>query len=1077
MKKISAFDTFISTRMMATLILVFAVAIGVATFIEDAYDTITAQRWVFHAAWFKTVIVLLCVNFIGNIKRYRLLRREKLSILAIHIGMILTIVGAAVTHYIGFEGTVTLAEGESTDKMYSQEPYVSCIVFDKSTSESTYSMPHIRTKPSEYCDNYFIEEFDLPAGRATIEYKDYKSDMKLGDYKENVEGGINYLEVVFGKMISEYIPEGGSITKNGLEFTFNKPVFDGVNITLDDSGIPMIYFDVAIQRMSMQTKEIDTIQGAASPLLTKHLHQVGNVNMVFKGVKYRAKQEIVKSEENGMGVMTVEVKYAGQTKQAMLWGGISRRQQKEFFEIEGQLFQLGFGSVERQLPYTITLNDVIMETYPGTTNPSGYKSKVTLTKEDGSTSEHEIFMNNVLDDGGYRFFQSSYENDGTVEVTSLSVNHDFWGTTITYIAYLMLSLGFIFTLLNNTSRFSEVLKIRLKKLRKKRDAMRTMIVLLIGLTSFAQVEDKNKPNKEYVPIAQEHCDEFNSLLVMSYIGRIQPVNSLGYDLIRKLYRKDSYYIESADITISPEQLLLDMPVDPEFWVDQKIIKFDARSGIGADFNIEGKYLAYSDLYDVQFFNGNILVEPKTFVITVDGEEEDCTIESLNAQAQAKNVAKRGTYDKEIIKLTEKLAIFQMAFYGDLLKIFPGVVEGEEKWVGVMDTTVKVDKELEDGRIIEVEAREIVYVYYLILREAKETGDYSKAKIYLDKFKLHQRSTIPAENLPSESMVGIEIFYNQANIFSRLKNIYMLLGLVLLPLALWQNLSLKFPKIMEYFLKGFFILFILAVTAHFSNLMLRWYIIGHAPWSDGYEALTFIAFGTVLAGTLFYRSSKITAGATALLAFFILMTAGHSKYDPQMTLLVPVLKSYWLNIHVACLTISYSFFGLGFILGLVNMFVFALRKQKTKLNEMTITELSYVMEMTLTIGLVLATIGTFLGGVWANESWGRYWGWDAKETWALVIVLYYAFVLHMRFVPGLRGTYAMTLASTAGFSTVIMTFVGVNYYLTKGLHSYARGGKPDFPNWMWIVLCMLIALFVVAYIRNKKHQLASKEIEE
>jgi cytochrome c-type biogenesis protein CcsB len=302
-------------------------------------------------------------------------------------------------------------------------------------------------------------------------------------------------------------------------------------------------------------------------------------------------------------------------------------------------------------------------------------------------------------------------------------------------------------------------------------------------------------------------------------------------------------------------------------------------------------------------------------------------------------------------------------------------------------------------------------------------------------------------------------------------------LVLLPLALWQNLSLKFPKIMEYFLKGFFILFILAVTAHFSNLMLRWYIIGHAPWSDGYEALTFIAFGTVLAGTLFYRSSKITAGATALLAFFILMTAGHSKYDPQMTLLVPVLKSYWLNIHVACLTISYSFFGLGFILGLVNMFVFALRKQKTKLNEMTITELSYVMEMTLTIGLVLATIGTFLGGVWANESWGRYWGWDAKETWALVIVLYYAFVLHMRFVPGLRGTYAMTLASTAGFSTVIMTFVGVNYYLTKGLHSYARGGKPDFPNWMWIVLCMLIALFVVAYIRNKKHQLASKEIEE
>jgi cytochrome c biogenesis factor len=179
MKKISAFDTFVSTRMMATLLLVFAVAIGVATFIEDAYDTITAQRWVFHAAWFKTVLVLLCVNFIGNIKRYRLLRKEKLSILAIHIGMILTLVGASVTHYIGFEGTVVLAEGESTDVMYSQEPYVSCSVFDKASSKHSYSMPHIRTKPSEYCNNYFIEELDLPAGKATIEYVDYRSDMKL----------------------------------------------------------------------------------------------------------------------------------------------------------------------------------------------------------------------------------------------------------------------------------------------------------------------------------------------------------------------------------------------------------------------------------------------------------------------------------------------------------------------------------------------------------------------------------------------------------------------------------------------------------------------------------------------------------------------------------------------------------------------------------------------------------------------------------------------------------------------------------------------------------------------------------
>ena len=153
--------------------------------------------------------------------------------------------------------------------------------------------------------------------------------------------------------------------------------------------------------------------------------------------------------------------------------------------------------------------------------------------------------------------------------------------------------------------------------------------------------------------------------------------------------------------------------------------------------------------------------------------------------------------------------------------------------------------------------------------------------------------------------------------------------------------------------------------------------------------------------LFLRSSKITLAGTSLLAF-TLMTAGHSSFDPQLTELQPVLKSYWLVIHVACITISYGFLGLGFILGLINTINYLFLKEKGNKNlKMIITELTHVNEMTLTIGLALATIGTFLGGVWANESWGRYWGWDAKETWALVIVLTYAIVLHFRLIPGFK----------------------------------------------------------------------------
>ena len=252
------------------------------------------------------------------------------------------------------------------------------------------------------------------------------------------------------------------------------------------------------------------------------------------------------------------------------------------------------------------------------------------------------------------------------------------------------------------------------------------------------------------------------------------------------------------------------------------------------------------------------------------------------------------------------------------------------------------------------------------------------------------------------------------------------------------------------------------------MILRWYLTGHAPWSNGYESLILVAWGGLLAGFSFARYSKITLAATALLAFFTLMTASHSSYDPQLTNLQPVLKSYWLIIHVATLTISYGFLGLGFILGMMNLFIILFKtcQEPYKRLDLIVTELTYINEMNLIIGLMLATVGTFLGGVWANESWGRYWGWDAKETWALIIVLAYTIVLHLRFIPKLRSSFVFSVASVVGFGSVIMTFVGVNYYLSKGLHSYAAGDTPVFPIWAWVVILSVIALMVIAGIRQR-----------
>ena len=198
-----------------------------------------------------------------------------------------------------------------------------------------------------------------------------------------------------------------------------------------------------------------------------------------------------------------------------------------------------------------------------------------------------------------------------------------------------------------------------------------------------------------------------------------------------------------------------------------------------------------------------------------------------------------------------------------------------------------------------------------------------------------------------------------------------------------------------------------------------------------------------------------------------MVAHLNFMDPEITNLVPVLKSYWLMIHVAVITGSYGFLGLGALLGYINLILMIIKSggNKDRINS-SVKVLTCITEMTLTVGLFMAAIGTFLGGVWANESWGRYWGWDPKETWALVIVLTYAIILHLRFIPKANGKFLFNLVAVLGYSSVIMTYLGVNFYL-GGLHSYAKGDKIPIPVFIPITLSVVFVTAVAAYIKNKK----------
>jgi cytochrome c-type biogenesis protein CcsB len=426
-------------------------------------------------------------------------------------------------------------------------------------------------------------------------------------------------------------------------------------------------------------------------------------------------------------------------------------------------------------------------------------------------------------------------------------------------------------------------------------------------------------------------------------------------------------------------------------------------------------------------------------------------------ANRKKPSMRSKYDKEILAVDERVNICYSVFHGTLFKLFPNPGDGNNTWYNSQDF-----RKFDTVNSVFVESA--LSKYYTLIDESIGSNDWSRADSMLNEIAAFQQLN-GAAIIPSESIIGMEIFYNKINIFKRLFVYYLFIGIALL-IVLFVDIFKKFSfsnklvTVLSYFLGILFLL-------HTLGLGVRWYISDHAPWSNAYESMIYIGWATILAGFLFSRTSKMTLAATSILTSLILMVAHLNWLDPEITPLVPVLKSYWLMIHVAIITGSYGFLGLGALLGFINLILMIFRKNHNKLKiDDTISELTHLNEMTITVGLFMAAIGTFLGGVWANESWGRYWGWDPKETWALIIVLTYAIVMHLRFITKVNTRYIFNLASVLGFSSVIMTYFGVNYFLS-GLHSYAAGDPLPIPTFVYYTIGVITIVAVLAKINHKK----------
>lgn len=1076
---------FFSMRMMSLGLLLFLVAIAKATFIESDFGTPASKIAIYNAWWFELLLLYLSISLVVNIFRYNMFKREKIAMLSFHLSFLLIILGAAFTRYVGYEGSMPILEGQTTNIIYSADPY-----FVLRANDQVNLFEYNKQKwMSEGRENPFNFDIKLPnQDPVKVDYISYKENFLDSVIQNDSVQGKGLEFVVRGESV--LLLEGEEIIIGGLNFSFNvQNPTPGVKIWEENKVLyAQSIKDFSKVNMAMLSREDQANnfldENAVSEIVADStirfesgkLYMLEDESVMFRGLKNNISRTRVKAKQRDEGTHYLTIKLTakdGTEKLVELPANHDRKMDPIYFAFAGLNYEVAYGAKPILLPFYITCRDFQLDKYPGSTLPSSFASEITiLDSTNNYFSDARVFMNNVLDYSGFRFFQSSYfpDESGTV----LSVNYDFWGTNITYLGYLLMTIGMAMSLFAPVGRFT-YLNDLIKKSRENRFKMLKTLVLLIGLSFSAnQVYAHNdhdhkhshdhqhdhdhehhhdhehnhdhdhapadaskfeKPEVEFNFISTEASKSIADLLVQDYEGRIIPFHTLSDKILRKVYYDNKYMDKN------PIQVLISMHLfGYDYWYERPVIFVSSK--IREALGVTEKHVALKD------------------VETEDGAFK--WAEEYN-NAFEKPESKKSEFDKQLIKLGERYRVLKEVFAFKHLRIVPIPEDPNGTWVWPFSIDLKhVDAK---GNDLAASFLSTLFNY------TQNKLEFAVVEDFLEDLKAFQwetiegkRSRFPSADLPTKRQINAEITYNEINAFDRIKNLYFISGFLMLILYFIRVLSTPTLKKESMFKKlsiPFFIFIFGVFILHGTGLGFRWYISGHAPWSNGYEAVIFIAWATVLAGLMFIRKNPAVLPATALLAGLMLFVTELNLLDPEITPLQPVLKSYWLMIHVAIITASYGFLGLSAILGIVNLklFLFKNKNNKKRLS-MNINELTAVSEMTMTIGLFMLTIGTFLGGVWANESWGRYWGWDPKETWALVSVLAYAIIIHLRFIPKLGDRFIFNATALWGFSAILFTFFGVNFKLV-GLHSYAQGdGVAETPSWV-IVTVVLFALFTIA----------------
>lgn len=666
---------------------------------------------------------------------------------------------------------------------------------------------------------------------------------------------------------------------------------------------------------------------------------------------------------------------------------------------------------ERQLPFDVELIDFELTRYPGSHSPSSYESFLRIYDGNDISDEH-VYMNHVLDMKGYRFFQASYDQDEKGSV--LSVSYDSVGRSITYSGYVILFVGLVACLVSRNSRFRQALR------KLSSPAIVSATLLVVTLILFPSGELKA------IDIPKAHAERFGSLPMQDVRGRIVPVSTFASEIVRKLH------LDEVLPGYSDEQIILNLLVEPEVWSVRPLLVIEDK-GLKESYTDGRSLIAYINAFDE---NGNY-----RFINQVEA-------------AYRKMPSERSKTEKELMKLDERINILHQLFGNNMIRLFPDPADTvSHRWIEAAD-------------------HPLFLAYRQEVAEAAVSGNWERAEAAMDDIAECQTANIPAGLELDYGRLKAESLYNSMDILPLSRKIYLISGGILLLLSFSEWMKRTRRK-WEPFAAGILTVAIVAAfLLHTYNMCLRGYISGHAPWSNAYETMVLMSWASVLAGILFSRKNTTVFALSVILGGVVLFVSGLNWMDPEITPLVPVLKSPWLMVHVALLMLSYGFLGLACMISTLNLvaYCFTATANGGKIRQ-NIVRLGTIVELCLILGEVLLMMGIFIGAVWANESWGRYWSWDPKETWALITAIAYAMVLHVRWFEKKQNVLRFNLMSQLSFLSVLMTYFGVNYLLS-GMHSYGAGvGVADIPV-MVVVLCVMI--FVLPGIASSLFSIVNRK---